>query len=693
MELIEDVLKSLNSQLPENVSWINSDTCKDNDIGSQILHIRMGDGKIDTSSIILYGFKSFEDLVRSEKRYPSLLVSSGVFYLRLPSPLPTIRRILKKALSFSSDHQSLKAELVDSALAGSRLEKIESVLAHNMGNFLGSEKLLYGAHLAGKISVDVFKTTLESIRKEQEKILGKSQEYLLYRLSQVDYESSSNDDGAGAGGADRQDVGHESGQELSKKPATSDQSEAVTNRADSKEVQGNILYIDDHAHLGWARAVASSLWGKCGLLDNIAEPTDSSENVAELDGFRNQESELFAMRSGKFSANEDAFLNKALEIVGNDKIIEKVDLILLDLRLRWKKDEDSIFDELSGIQLLNKIRQANAAIPVIILTASRKAQNMEMVLNKGADAYFIKEIPQAEEDVKYIKKYYERFVDTVQKAMKNAYLGVAWRLVKNLEKPVNWNNHIEINYEYKDEKKYEKLPKELRINWEEHVIRPLKKGIGLIRKHYSEFEKNIFQISTIEEAIINFKLPNDTINELNGEYKSYFKSEKNLYRNPMPYLANGHQLLSNLRNFAAHGIHNRSLLNEDDGKFAMYLAFRNLIGKNSEKRSFKNPAMVEQLKKSNFIPAKQIHEILRDLANKMFPDHSKTKITKDDIRNFLNELKRTNNQNINAKDKCYINFLKTLTWDKKVAPFGGDFVIISKICEKLGYNKQTSEIL
>jgi CheY-like chemotaxis protein len=105
---------------------------------------------------------------------------------------------------------------------------------------------------------------------------------------------------------------------------------------------------------------------------------------------------------------------------------ESQDVIFLDLRL--KKDEENIqnesLNELSGVQVLRKIKSINKGIQVIIITASNKAWNIKALLDAGADSYFIKESIDVPISDATSKKNYEEFIDNIKIAVQRNYLKV-----------------------------------------------------------------------------------------------------------------------------------------------------------------------------------------------------------------------------------------------------------------------------
>lgn len=94
------------------------------------------------------------------------------------------------------------------------------------------------------------------------------------------------------------------------------------------------------------------------------------------------------------SLNIDFNLNSKSQIIA--KAIKQIenydpDIILLDLRLCDSDFDNSInVTELTGIKILEKAKEINKGIQVIITTASNKAVSFETVFTKGANDFIIK---------------------------------------------------------------------------------------------------------------------------------------------------------------------------------------------------------------------------------------------------------------------------------------------------------------
>ncbi len=104
---------------------------------------------------------------------------------------------------------------------------------------------------------------------------------------------------------------------------------------------------------------------------------------------------------------------------------ENHDIIFLDLRLKKEEDDSNIYipaKELSGLKLLTKIKAINKGIQVIIITASNKAWNMKLLLDEGADAYFIKESPEIITSDERSKENYDNFVSSIKYCFERRYL-------------------------------------------------------------------------------------------------------------------------------------------------------------------------------------------------------------------------------------------------------------------------------
>lgn len=144
------------------------------------------------------------------------------------------------------------------------------------------------------------------------------------------------------------------------------------------------------------------------------------------------------------------------EFVAKLSKILNYDLIILDLRLTPKSDNDS--KELSGISILKFLKSFNPYIPVLLFTASQNFKNRDIAkeLNKGG-AYWIKNVSHANDLKRDILRI---LVDPV-------VYEIYWktRLILNkdvLEKYIVSNNGTTINREQVNSKDLEVIKKSLK---------------------------------------------------------------------------------------------------------------------------------------------------------------------------------------------------------------------------------------
>ncbi|MCI6168568.1 MAG: response regulator [Muribaculaceae bacterium] len=162
----------------------------------------------------------------------------------------------------------------------------------------------------------------------------------------------------------------------------------------------NILLIDDEAEKGWAI-----------VLSDICKGANF---------------ELSQKRVNNFNDLDEDIRNK----IKNDYY----DLIFLDLRLNGLNEEDiKRPEDFSGVKILQKIKDINRGTQVIILTASNKAWNMKILLESGADGYYIKESPEYAFPLSYSEKNAETLLDEIDICLERGYLKLLYRKIERLK--------------------------------------------------------------------------------------------------------------------------------------------------------------------------------------------------------------------------------------------------------------------
>lgn len=160
-----------------------------------------------------------------------------------------------------------------------------------------------------------------------------------------------------------------------------------------------ILHIDDQWSDGWGEIFCKMIYGETEYKLPIIDNQQKSHNWNEfLFSFKPTVDNLSALRS-----NDSTFIDN-LEL-------NKFDLIILDLRLDPKIDEQKSLHEISGAIMLSEIRKRVKGIPILITTASNKVWSYEELMKLGADAYWMKEgIDNSYTAYNSVKNYYKLII-------------------------------------------------------------------------------------------------------------------------------------------------------------------------------------------------------------------------------------------------------------------------------------------
>jgi len=169
--------------------------------------------------------------------------------------------------------------------------------------------------------------------------------------------------------------------------------------------------------------------------------------------------------------------------VALEKIEYPWDLIFLDLRLSEQDhNANSIVDYL-GFKLLLKIRKdfkgENFCTPIILITASNKIWNIEMLRDNGIDAFYIKEHPDYKFDQKTSRQNLESlqfsFLHLKEIGSKRREI---WKLCNCIVKKLGTHSYFKTQ-----DKKY--------VNIKERIIDKIKLGYTQLFKVQTSFEKTI----------------------------------------------------------------------------------------------------------------------------------------------------------------------------------------------------------
>ena len=166
-------------------------------------------------------------------------------------------------------------------------------------------------------------------------------------------------------------------------------SDKLTSKQLKINYSGNpkVLYIDDEAEKGWYEIF-------CKILDD-----ENNLFFRHLDVEFNEKSK-----------------EEIIEISLNKIIEEDIDLVILDFRLHKDDFQNNSIEEVTGYQILKKIKEYNKGIQVVVFSATNKIWNLQALQEAGADGFILKESPESpiNKTIKTIQNYVLLIQDRLQ---------------------------------------------------------------------------------------------------------------------------------------------------------------------------------------------------------------------------------------------------------------------------------------
>jgi CheY-like chemotaxis protein len=183
-------------------------------------------------------------------------------------------------------------------------------------------------------------------------------------------------------------------------------------RIDDTVGEEQALLIDDNYDLGWHF-----------LFDEILRRTEAKLTVATFEEVKRVSVE-----------NENEITTRLLRHISENNF----KCILLDLRLTESDNNPDksnvLINSYTGGRLLKAIKEAFPYLPVIMVTASNKAWNMQQLIDAGADGYFIKEDPENIPNPEVSRINYRNFISLIKDCKtKHNRLAPYWKLIKKIE--------------------------------------------------------------------------------------------------------------------------------------------------------------------------------------------------------------------------------------------------------------------
>ncbi|OFY31006.1 MAG: hypothetical protein A2275_15190 [Bacteroidetes bacterium RIFOXYA12_FULL_35_11] len=178
----------------------------------------------------------------------------------------------------------------------------------------------------------------------------------------------------------------------------------------TKNSELKIVFIDDQAEDGWSTIFQKMIYGEINKNFNPILANNIKEVIKEVNALT------------KFSTYKEK--NDAINLLN---LKDDVDIVLLDLRLDIDNDNNKPIKDISGIKVLQIIREIFPGLPIIVTTASNKSENYQEIIALGADACWIKEgidnTSQLNEEnsKQWSLKNYEKFIELLLRLQKSDY--------------------------------------------------------------------------------------------------------------------------------------------------------------------------------------------------------------------------------------------------------------------------------
>jgi|TARA_B110000902_G_C14281765_1_gene577136 CheY-like chemotaxis protein len=174
-----------------------------------------------------------------------------------------------------------------------------------------------------------------------------------------------------------------------------------------------VLYLDDEAEKGWKE---------------IFEKIFIEENDIDFLPFGNELNEKAKKEVIDFSLKQ--------------VIDENVDVVILDFRLHKEDFEDISIQEVTGYQILKKIKEYNKGIQVIVFSATNKIWNFKALQEAGADAFILKESPGNRNESNSCKQSILNMIHSVNACFKMIFLKDIHTNIEKIKKHLNSISNI-----------------------------------------------------------------------------------------------------------------------------------------------------------------------------------------------------------------------------------------------------------
>ena len=184
----------------------------------------------------------------------------------------------------------------------------------------------------------------------------------------------------------------------------------------------NVLYVDDEADDGWYELL-------CHILDD-------ENNIHNVDCLGNELK----------SKTQEEIINYVLYEIKRTN----ANVVILDLRLHPKDfSADTNIKEITGFKLLEKIKEHNRGIQVLMFSATNKIWNLQALQKKEADGFIMKEAPENSATLNFTEESITNFVSLFSTCSKCIYKKKLWSRIQKINNKIDYLmkfNYIEVKY-------------------------------------------------------------------------------------------------------------------------------------------------------------------------------------------------------------------------------------------------------
>ena len=171
---------------------------------------------------------------------------------------------------------------------------------------------------------------------------------------------------------------------------------------------------------------------KIGIIDD-----EINKGWLEFYGYILNKSKATAMPFNNFQKDETKVeLIKKIEqwLLEIFKLVDPIDIFIIDLRLHDDDFSEQDFQNLSGIQIIKFLKKYNPGIQVVVSTASNKVWNYQKCLDLGVKYFSVKESPETYNTRSETVASFSHFSNQLSNAVKDVFLAEIFRKIEDLKK-------------------------------------------------------------------------------------------------------------------------------------------------------------------------------------------------------------------------------------------------------------------